>query len=180
MQCSNYFHFHFHFQTQDCKANSGTPRWLLLSHQTKPCSHDVYDASSPHTHTLTHARAHTHTCTSFYIHTLLLGSSSELITLCTLLTLPRRGCQVQSTFPSHAELCKSSFFCDVMLYIEGLAIDPADQSNGCLSYVKGSSAEPIRPHQPSGTLRCFALRCVLCTCCVYDDSCRTKAEYKRS
>ena len=33
-----------------------------------------------------------------------------------------------------------------------LALDPADESNGCLRYVKGSAAKEIRPHHQSGVL----------------------------
>jgi ectoine hydroxylase-related dioxygenase (phytanoyl-CoA dioxygenase family) len=39
-----------------------------------------------------------------------------------------------------------------------LCIDPADAANGCLSYIKGSSKGPIRPHQPSGVLG-FSQKC---------------------
>lgn len=39
-----------------------------------------------------------------------------------------------------------------------LALDKADEENGCLVYVKGSGGGPIRPHQPSGILG-FSQKC---------------------
>jgi ectoine hydroxylase-related dioxygenase (phytanoyl-CoA dioxygenase family) len=39
-----------------------------------------------------------------------------------------------------------------------VALDDADEENGCLVYVKGSGVGPLRPHQPSGILG-FSQKC---------------------
>jgi phytanoyl-CoA hydroxylase len=39
-----------------------------------------------------------------------------------------------------------------------LALDPADERNGCLVYVKESGLKPMRPHEVSGVLG-FSQRC---------------------